>query len=73
MVQFDSGEWSPTMEAVFARIKEDGIEKGKAEGLEQGVTKVVLEMLKEGASMDFIARVTHLDQDKIEKLRKTLQ
>ncbi|WP_342514436.1 Rpn family recombination-promoting nuclease/putative transposase [Sporosarcina sp. FSL K6-1522] len=28
MVQFDSGEWSPTMEAVFAKIREDGERRG---------------------------------------------
>ncbi|WP_342513317.1 Rpn family recombination-promoting nuclease/putative transposase [Sporosarcina sp. FSL K6-1522] len=77
VVQFDNGEWSPTMEAVFARIKEDWVEEGKAKGLEQGieqgVTKVVLEMLKKELPVDVIAEVTHLKQEKIEQLRETLQ
>ena len=89
MVQFNSGEWGPTMEAVFAKLRENaervgleqgiergieqGLERGIEKGLEQGVKKVVIEMLKEGAPIDFIARVTHLEQDQIERLRETLQ
>ena len=81
MVQFDSGDWSPTMEAVFAKIREDGerrgiekgIEQGLEQGLEQGVTKVVLEMLKKGFTIDVIVEVTHLEREKIEELRATLQ
>jgi predicted transposase/invertase (TIGR01784 family) len=42
-------------------------------GIEQGVKKVVLEMLRKGTSTDFIAEVTHLKKDEIEKLREMLQ
>ncbi|GGB60290.1 hypothetical protein GCM10011409_42060 [Lentibacillus populi] len=34
--------------------------------------EVALEMLKEGASIEFIAKVTHLDKKEIEYLRKIL-
>ncbi len=44
--------------------EEKGIEKGKKE--------VALEMLKEGASIDFIAKVTRLSQKSIKNLQKRL-
>ncbi|MHA6259344.1 Rpn family recombination-promoting nuclease/putative transposase [Sporosarcina sp. CAU 1771] len=57
--------------------EERGIRKGIKQGLEQGIQKgieeakreVVLEMLKEGSSIEFISKVTHLDKGAIEKLR----
>ncbi|MCG7336090.1 Rpn family recombination-promoting nuclease/putative transposase [Sporosarcina sp. ACRSM] len=62
MVQFNGEELSPTMEAIFAHFQEEG----KRKGIEQ----VALEMLKEGSSVEFIAKVTRLDREAIEKLRK---
>ena len=51
-----------------------GIEQGLEQGLEQGVEKakkeIVLEMLKEGSSIEFIAKVTHLAPEEIEELRE---
>ena len=44
--------------------EERGIKKGKEE--------VALEMFREGSSIDFIARVTHLDKEEIGKLRKKI-
>ena len=76
MVQFNSGEWSPTMEAIFARIQENaervGMEKGIEQGLEKGLEQVVIEMLKKGLTTDLIAEVTHLERAKIEELRETI-
>lgn len=46
--------------------EERGIEKGK----EIGIRQVALEMLKEGVSEEFIAKVTHLEKEEIEKLKK---
>ncbi|MBO0588617.1 Rpn family recombination-promoting nuclease/putative transposase [Sporosarcina sp. E16_8] len=78
MVQFNEENPSPTLAAIFAMEREEGerkgieqgIERGIEQGIEQGIAKVVLEMLKEGASIDFIAKVTHLDKEAIEKIRK---
>ncbi len=74
MVQFDNEDLSPTMEAVFTRIREEGerkgIEQGIERGIEQGIEQVALEMLKEGSSIEFIAKVTRLDKETIEKIRK---
>ena len=48
--------------------EERGIRKGIEQGIEQGKKEVVIEMIKEGASIDF--KVTHLDKKTIENLRK---
>lgn len=64
---------SPTIKNVFDLELEKGIEQGLEQGIEQGVKKVVLEMLRKGTSTDFIAEVTHLEKDEIEKLREMLQ
>jgi len=37
------------------------------------VKNVVLEMLKKGFTTDLIMELTHLEEDKIEELRETLQ
>lgn len=68
MVQFNSGEWSPTMEAIFAQLQENAEKTGVEKGLEQ----VVIEMLKKGFSTDLIVEITHLDPVKIDHLRKML-
>jgi predicted transposase/invertase (TIGR01784 family) len=70
MVQFNNEDLSPTMEAVFTRIREEGERKGIEQGIERGIEQVALEMLKEDSSIEFIAKVTHLDKKTIEKLRK---
>ena len=58
--------------------EEKGIRKGLEQGLEQGLElgvekakkEIVLEMLKEGVSIDLIAKVTHLTPKEIEELRE---
>ncbi|MFC5591412.1 Rpn family recombination-promoting nuclease/putative transposase [Sporosarcina soli] len=65
MVQFNNEDLSPTMEAVFTRIREEGERKG----IEKGIEKVVLEMLKEGLPDDLITKVTNMNKEAIEKLR----
>ncbi len=52
--------------------EERGIKKGKEEGKEEGKKEVALELLKEGSSVAFVARVTRLSQKEIEELRKSL-
>lgn len=44
--------------------EEKGIEKGKKD--------VAIELLKEGSSIEFIAKVTHLDKEEIKEIKKTL-
>src|SRR5699024_1717214 len=43
-------------------------EKGKQEARQE----VAVEMLEKGVSIDFIAEVTHLEKEEIERLKKTL-
>jgi hypothetical protein len=42
------------------------VEKGK----EIGKKEVAVELLREGASLEFIAKITHLDKEEIEKLKE---
>lgn len=57
--------------------EERGIKKGKEEGIEEGreqaTKELVLELLKAGSSIEFIAKITRLDKKEIEKLGKTLK
>ena len=48
---------------------EKGIRKGRQEGLQEGMKTVVLNMLKEGAEVPFIAKVTGLSAAEIEHLQ----
>ncbi|GGB50855.1 transposase [Lentibacillus populi] len=52
--------------------EEKGKKIGKEIGKELGIKEVALEMLKEGASIEFIAKVTHLNKEEIKNLRETL-
>lgn len=47
-------------------------EKGIAKGIEKGKVEVALELLKEGAAVEFISKVTGLDNKKVERLRNKL-
>ncbi len=48
---------------------EEGIEKGKAEGLSEGMEKTARAMLLEGLDINIIKKVTGLSEGEIEKLR----
>lgn len=76
MIQHNSGEWSPTMEAVFSHIREDaekvGMEKGLEQGKEQAFKKVALELLKVGSAVDYVVGVTGLKPEVVEKLKESL-
>ncbi|MEC5423419.1 Rpn family recombination-promoting nuclease/putative transposase [Virgibacillus sp. C22-A2] len=52
--------------------EERGIEKGIKKGIERGIKKVAGELLKEGSSIEFVAKVTHLDREEIESIRENL-
>lgn len=41
-------------------------------GMKKGKEEVALELLKEGSSVAFVAKVTRLSQKEIEELRKSL-
>ena len=50
-------------------VREEGIEKGKKEGIQQGMEKLVLNMLKEGAEISFISKVSGWTREQILKLK----
>jgi predicted transposase/invertase (TIGR01784 family) len=49
-----------------------GLEKGKVEGKQERSIEVAKNAIKEGASNEFIARITNLSIQEIEKLRKEI-
>ena len=53
--------------------EEKGIEKGIEKGKRAEKRKIALEMLKEGSSVDFVAKVTKLDIDEIEEMKAQLK
>lgn len=53
--------------------EEKGIEKGIEKGKRAEKRKIALEMLKEGSSVDFVAKVTKLDIDEIEEMKVQLK
>lgn len=52
--------------------EEKGKELGRKEGRVEGVKQVAMEMIKEGASLEFISKVTKLTMEELEKLKKHL-
>jgi predicted transposase/invertase (TIGR01784 family) len=56
-------------EALAVRF-EDGEEKGREEGREEGREQTAKNALKEGASPEFIQKITGLSIEDIEKLAK---
>src|SRR5690625_4243082 len=56
--------------------EERGIKKGKEEGIKEGkkaaTRELALELLKEGSSVEFVAKVTRLDAEEVKELKKTL-
>lgn len=47
-------------------------EKGIEKGIELERRKIAVEMIREGASVEFIVKVTHLDKDEIEELKRNV-
>ena len=48
--------------------REEGLAEGRAEGRVEGIKEVATSLKKSGATVDFIAQVTKLPADEIEKL-----
>ena len=49
-------------------IKEEGLQEGLQKGRQEEREKVALKMRKEGAEIAFVAKVTGLSKEEIEKL-----
>ena len=50
-----------------------GIQEGMQKGIQEGIVKTAIELLKEGSSVEFVAKVTKLPIREIEKLKKNLE
>ena len=51
-----------------AGIERQGIEKGIEQGIDKGKTEIIIEMLKENQSLDFISRVSKYSKEKITEI-----
>ena len=51
---------------------QQGIEKGMQKGMQQTQQQMVLEMIKAGAEMKFIEKVSHLNKKEIEAIKKNI-
>ena len=60
-------EW--ILEDALACRFEEGLEEGREEGLEEGLEKVARNALAQGASLDFVQKITGLDIQTIAGLR----
>ncbi|MCF3944895.1 transposase [Oceanobacillus alkalisoli] len=65
----DLPEAEKTLEFPISYEKK-GKEIGRKEGRLEGVKQVAEEMLKEGASLEFISKVTKLTMEELEKLKR---
>ena len=49
-----------------------GIQEGMQKGIQEGIVKTAIELLKEGSSVEFVAKVTKLPIREIEKLKQNI-
>jgi predicted transposase/invertase (TIGR01784 family) len=56
-------EWN--LEEALEVEHEEGFEEGREEGREEGIEKVARSALAEGASLEFIGKITGLDAETI--------
>jgi predicted transposase/invertase (TIGR01784 family) len=51
---------------------EEGMEKGMEKGMEEGIVAVARNALAEGASVEFIQKITGLDREAIQSIQAAL-
>ena len=51
---------------------QEGMQKGKQEGRKEAILEIAMQLLEEGLSVEFIAKVTKLPISEIEKLASRL-
>jgi predicted transposase/invertase (TIGR01784 family) len=61
-------EWN--LDEAIEVAREEGWEDGREEGREEGILITARNALAQGASVDFIRKITDLTPDAIEKLRR---
>ena len=60
------------MRTIAQKYIDEGIEKGKAEGIQEGVIKTIVNMLKKKADIHFISEVTGYTTQQITNLKKNI-
>ncbi|MBS3977458.1 MAG: Rpn family recombination-promoting nuclease/putative transposase [Syntrophomonadaceae bacterium] len=53
--------------------REEGIREGREEGIKEGIKEVALTALKEGASLEFVMKITGLSKEELLEMQKKLQ
>lgn len=75
MVQFESNDLSPTLAELAAIERKEAMEKGLVQGLEQGEERskknFALKLLAEDFEVDYIAKLTDLSVEEVERLKVT--
>jgi predicted transposase/invertase (TIGR01784 family) len=51
---------------------QQGMQQGRQEGMHEATHKIVQEMLKAGAELSFIKKVSHLSKREIEEIQKSM-
>ena len=80
MKEMKDSEYADDILELTNSWEERGIKKGKEEGIKEGIKEgkkaatreLALELLKEGSSVAFVAKVTRLDAVEVKELKKTL-
>ena len=57
---------------VISNAREEGKEEGREDGIEIGKSEIIVKMLKDGLSVEIVAKYTGMDIAEIEKLRYNL-
>gem|GEM_PF-6867047 len=53
--------------------RQEGLQKGRQEGIQEGILHTAQEMLKAGADIDFVQRVTNLSRQKILQIKRKIR
>lgn len=76
MVQFDRHDLPLTFAELIAIERKEGLEQGLKQGLEKGIENskkhFALTLLGEGFEVDYVAKLTELDVEEVQKWKKTL-
>ena len=68
LIEYSNKKGGNMVESLLDVLKEDGVKEGIKKGREEGMQETALKMKQEGASLEFIQRVTELTTEQIEKL-----
>ena len=61
--------WDDALAVRYEEGREEGLEEGRENGREEGKEEIARNALAEGASLEFVQKITGLDTEKIKSLR----